>query len=53
MSKQNFIAMACDSKLDAIILWPVITVKLNVHEKIAGLEINNTESQTSSMFLNL
>ena len=36
--KQHFIAMACDSKLHAMILWHVMSVKLNIAKKIAGLE---------------
>ena len=36
----------CSSKLHAIILWPVISVKLNIVKKITGLEIYNCiESQ--------
>ena len=35
--KQNFIAMACDSKLLAMI-WHVMSVKLDIAKKIAGLE---------------
>ena len=31
--------MACDSKLQTIILWHVISVKLNIGQKIPGLEI--------------
>ena len=31
--------MACDSKLHTIILWHVISVKLNIGQKIPGLEI--------------
>ena len=29
----------CDSKLHTIILWHVISVKLNIGQKIPGLEI--------------
>ena len=39
MPKQHFIAIACDSKLHAMILWNVMSMKLNVAKKIAGLEI--------------
>ena len=31
--------MVCDSKLHAIILWCVMSVKLIIGKKIAGLEI--------------
>ena len=34
MPKQHFIAMAFDSKLYAIILWCVISVKLNIGKKM-------------------
>ena len=37
--KQHFIAMMCDSKSHTIILGCVISVKLNIGKKIAGLEI--------------
>ena len=36
--KQHFIAMACDSELHAMIIWHVMSVKLNIAKKIAGLE---------------
>ena len=39
MPKQCFIAMASDSKLHTIILWPVISIKLNNGKKITRLEI--------------
>ena len=38
MPKQHFIAMVCNSKLHAMILWCVMSVKLNIAKKIAGLE---------------
>ena len=38
MSKQHFIAMACDSKL-YIQISHVISMKLNIGKKITGLEI--------------
>ena len=40
-ARQNnfFFAMLCNSKLHAIILWCVISMKLNICQKIAGLEI--------------
>ena len=37
--KQRFTAMAYDSKLHAILLWHVISVKLNIGKKITRLEI--------------
>ena len=37
-AKQSLIAMACDSKLHAITLWRVISVKLNIGKKITGSE---------------
>ena len=37
--KQRFIVMACDSKSHAIVLWCVISVKLDIGTKITGLEI--------------
>ena len=39
MPKQCFIAMACDSKSYTIILWSVITIKLNIGNKVMGLGI--------------
>ena len=39
MPKQHFIAMVCDCKLHSMILWCVMSVKLNVAKEIAGLEI--------------
>ena len=39
MPKQRYVAAVCDSDLHTILLWPVITVKLNTGKKIAGLEI--------------
>ena len=39
MPKKCLIAMANNSKLHAIILWQVISMKLNIHKKITGLEI--------------
>ena len=51
MSKQHFIVMACDSKLLAIILWHVISAKLNIGKKITGLEIMTLKK--SSMFPDL
>ena len=39
MPKQHFIAMACDLESYAIILWSVISMKLNIDKKIKGLEI--------------
>ena len=36
--KQHFIDMACNSK-STTILWHVISMKLNIAKKIAGLEI--------------
>ena len=38
MPKQRFITMACYSKLHAM-LWRLISVKLNISEKITELEI--------------
>ena len=46
MPKQCCIAMASDSKLHAIILWHVISVKLNIGKKITGLEIMTLNSET-------
>ena len=37
--KQSFIVMACDSKSHAIVLWCVISVKLDIGTKVTGLEI--------------
>ena len=37
-AKTTFIAMACDAKLHAMILWCVISMNLNIANKIAGLE---------------
>ena len=37
--KQCFVAMAYDSKSHTMILWPVISIKLNIGKKIAGIEI--------------
>ena len=37
--QKSFIAMTCDSKLQTIILWHMISVKLNIGQKIPGLEI--------------
>ena len=37
--KQCFVAMAYDSKSHTMILWPVISIKLNISKKIAGIEI--------------
>ena len=53
MPKHHVIAMACDSKLYAIILWCVISVKMNIVKKITGLEIMTLNSKKSSMFPNL
>ena len=39
MPKQQFIAMACNSKSHAIMLWHEISVKLNIGKKITRLEI--------------
>ena len=39
MPKQYFIAVVCDSKLHAIILWHVISMKLNIGKKITELQI--------------
>ena len=39
MPKQHFIAMVCDSKSATMILWFVMSGKLNIAKKIAGLEI--------------
>ena len=36
--KQCFIAMVCNSKLQALILWSMISVKLNIGKKITGIE---------------
>ena len=38
--KQCFIAMACDSKLQAILLWHVISMKSNIVKNIWRLEIS-------------
>ena len=38
MPKQHFIAMACDSELPAMI-WHVMSMKLNIAKKTAGLEM--------------
>ena len=38
-AQKTFIAMACDSKLHVMILWCVMSMKLNFAKKIAGLEI--------------
>ena len=38
-SKQCFVAMAFDSKSHTMILWPVISIKLIIGKKIAGIEI--------------
>ena len=46
MPKQCCIAMASDSKLHAIILWHVISVKLNIGKKITGLKIMKLNSET-------
>ena len=46
MPKQCCIAMASDSKLHAIILWHVISVKLNIGKKITGLKIMTLNSET-------
>ena len=37
--KQCFVAMAYDCKPHTMILWPVISIKLNIDKKIAGIEI--------------
>ena len=39
MPKQCFIAMACNSKSCTIILWSVISIKLNIGNKMIGLGI--------------
>ena len=39
MPKQRFNVMACDSKLHPIILWRVISVKLNIDKKTTWLGI--------------
>ena len=39
MPKTRFIAMACDSKSPAIIIWHVISMKLNIGYRITGLGI--------------
>ena len=39
MPKQRFADMAWDSKSHAIILWHVVSVKLNIGKKITGLEM--------------
>ena len=44
MPKQYFIAVVCDSKLHAIILWHVISMKLNIGKKIT-VRNNDAESQ--------
>ena len=36
--KQRLIAMVCHSELHTIILWIVISMKLDVGKKMAGLE---------------
>ena len=38
---KHFIDMACDSKLRTMIIWCVMSVKLNITKKIAGLEKND------------
>ena len=38
MPKQHFTAMTCDSKSHTIILWHVISMKLNIGKK-TGLKI--------------
>ena len=50
MPKQAFIAMSCNPKLH-VILWSVISVKLNIDKKITGLEIMTLKK--SSMFPDL
>ena len=37
--KQHFSAIVCNSKSHAIILWHLISIKLNIGKKITGLEI--------------
>ena len=37
--KQHFIAMACDSESRAMILWCVMSMKLNIGKKIGGLKM--------------
>ena len=53
MPKQCFTVMACDSKLHAIILWHVISVKLKIGKKITGLEILTLNCKKFSIFPNL
>ena len=38
-AKTTYIVMACNSKLHAMILWYVISVKLNMVKKISGLKM--------------
>ena len=52
-AKQRFIAIACDSKSHAVILWRVISVKLNIGMKITGLEIMTLNREIISLFPNL
>lgn len=50
--KQCFITMTCYSELYAIILWCVISKKLNVGKKITGLEMMMLNCmKKTSMFL--
>ena len=46
MPKQHFIALACNSELHTIIIWCVISVRLNIGKKITRLEISLTNKQT-------
>ena len=39
MPKQHFIAMVYNSKLNAIILWCVMSMILNIGKKTTGIEI--------------
>ena len=44
--------MTCDSKLN-VILWRVVSVKLNIGKKITRLEIMKLNRKKISMFPNL
>ena len=51
--KQSFIAMACNSKLHVIILWRVISMKLNIGMEITGFDIMTLNCKKISIFPNL
>ena len=42
--------MACNSKSHVIMLWHVISMKLNIGKKITGLEMMTSDQKKSACF---